>query len=166
MTSIVLWFSGHASYFAAHPELFALVLWPLLTGLASFANTKIAARFPTLAAFLAKSGFDAKGAVKIVWNAIAKSLSLPMMMALFLVGCVAAQTFAKDATGVACELVIQDAEPGLSNLPVCTTVEEVEQAIADWLSTHVAANLASGQLSPHEKYLAVRAYQSKKGAKK
>lgn len=93
MQAISLWFNGHAAYFAAHPELFALLatlLWPLLTGFASYFDAQIAARAPKLAAFLDASGFNAKLSLRILWRALSKKLPLPPMsifLALLLLGC-------------------------------------------------------------------------------
>jgi hypothetical protein len=52
------------AWLAAHPELVAVlmtaVVWPALTGAASYADEWLARRAPTLAAILRAGGFDAK----------------------------------------------------------------------------------------------------------
>lgn len=52
------------AWLAAHPDLVAVlmvaVVWPVLSGAASYADEWLARRFPTAAAMLRASGFDAK----------------------------------------------------------------------------------------------------------
>lgn len=85
------------------------------------------------------------------------------LVAVFLVGCTPQQTvLVKDVTGAICPIVVQDVIPG-GGPAICSSIEEVEQAIADWLATHNTASLSEG-ISDHERYLAVQAYQAKKAA--
>jgi hypothetical protein len=70
------------SFFAEHPELaitlFVTVGWPLLTGLASFVDEQIAARFPMVQALLRSAGFDAKRFLAVLVSLAANRARLPI----------------------------------------------------------------------------------------
>ena len=74
------------TFVQAHPELWPVVAWPVLTALVSFWHSKIEPRFPRLAAFLRAAGVDlprAWGALR----AIAPKVPPLPILALLLCGC-------------------------------------------------------------------------------
>lgn len=92
-TVSVLWL-GLVAFCVAHPALIAFLApltWPVLTGIASFADTWIEKKSPMLAELLAHTGLNAKGALRLLWGAASKKIPLPplsvILMALLLTGC-------------------------------------------------------------------------------
>lgn len=59
------------------PELYPLIIWPIMTALLSLAQDSIKARAPWLWAVLQRTGLDLLGAIRLVWPKAAPKLPPP-----------------------------------------------------------------------------------------